>query len=203
MNTVIFMINAILQVVVFSLIPLIWWAITCRKKCSFFGWIGLKKVKTDSRKRIIILFIATVILLAIPTIFIVPNFAPQSEMATAQFAGKGFSVLLPAAIYSFIQTGLSEEIFFRGFIGKRLVNRFGLNIGNLIQGILFGLLHGVMFVSIAGLFGSVIIIFITGTAGYVMGYINENLSEGSIVPSWLLHGCANLCASLIAMFNIT
>lgn len=175
MNTVISMINAILQVIIFSLIPLIWWAIIYREKCSFLGWIGLKKVKTDSKKRIIILFIATVILLAIPTIFIVPNFVPQSEMATAQFVGKGFSVLLPVVIYSFIQTGLSEEILFRGFIGKRLVNRFGLNIGNLIQGILFGLLHGIMFVSIAGLFGSIVIIFIIGTAGYVMGYINENL----------------------------
>ena len=202
MNTVILIINSILQVVVFSLIPLIWWAITSRKKCSFFEWIGLKKVKTDDKKRIIILFVATVILLAIPTIFIVPNFVPQSEMATAQFSGKGFSVLLPAVIYSFIQTGLSEEILFRGFIGKRLVNRLGLNIGNLVQGILFGLLHGVMFVSIVGPFGSVVIIFITGTAGYVMGYINENLSKGSIVPSWLFHGCANLCASLIAMFNL-
>lgn len=35
-----------------------------------------------------------------------------------------------------------------------------------------------------------------------MGWINEKQSDGSIVPSWLLHGLANLIASIIAMFNL-
>ena len=123
-------------------------------------------------------------------------------MATAEFVGKGFSVLLPAIIYSFVKTGLSEEILFRGFIGKRLINKFGLNTGNLLQAALFGLLHGAMVISITSIFGAIVVTLITGMAGYLMGYINENLSKGSIVPSWLLHGCTNLVASLVAMFNL-
>lgn len=202
MNTVVLMINGILQVAIFSIIPLIWWASTARKESSFFQWIGLKKIEVKDKKTIIIMFILTIILLLVPSLFIIPNFVSQSEMATSQFVGKGLSALLPALIYSFVTTGLSEEILFRGFIGKRLINKFGLSTGNLAQGVLFGLLHGVMFISIAGIVGAVVIIFITGTAGYLMGYINEKLSTGSIVPSWLLHGCANLCVSFIAMFNL-
>lgn len=202
MNTVSSIINGILQVTIFSLIPLIWWVSTARNKSSFFEWIGLKKIETEEKKKIIVVFILTIILLLLPSIFIMPNFVSQSEMATSQFAGKGLSTLLPALIYSFVTTGLSEEIFFRGFIGKRLINKFGLSTGNLTQSILFGLLHGAMFVLITGIVGAVVIIFITGIAGYLMGYINEKLSKGSIVPSWLLHGCANLCSSLIAMFTL-
>ena len=35
------LVGAIAQVLVFSLIPFIWWLITARKKESFFSWIGL------------------------------------------------------------------------------------------------------------------------------------------------------------------
>lgn len=202
MNTVNFIINGILQVAIFSVIPLIWWSSTARKTSGFFEWIGLKKIETEDKKKIILIFILTIILLLVPAIFIIPNLVSQSKMATSQFVGQGTSALIPALIYSFVTTGLSEEIFFRGFIGKRLINKFGLKTGNLAQGVLFGLLHGAMFVSIAGIGGAVLIILITGTAGCLMGYIDEGLSKGSIVPSWLLHGCANLCASIIAMYTL-
>lgn len=35
-----------------------------------------------------------------------------------------------------------------------------------------------------------------------MGWINENQSEGSIISSWILHGCVNTLAALIVMLNI-
>lgn len=41
-----------------------------------------------------------------------------------------------------------------------------------------------------------------GIVGWLMGCINEKQSDGSIISSWLLHGCANTLASLITMFNI-
>lgn len=40
------LINTIIQIVLFSLIPLIWWVVTGRKE-SFFLWIGLKGIKWD------------------------------------------------------------------------------------------------------------------------------------------------------------
>ena len=49
------LVGAIAQVLVFSLIPFIWWMITARKKENFFSWIGLKKIEHKSSAVITIL----------------------------------------------------------------------------------------------------------------------------------------------------
>ncbi len=33
--------------------------------------------------------------------------------------------------------------------------------------------------------------------GWLMGWINDKQSEGSMISSWVLHGCANTVASII------
>lgn len=63
-------------------------------------------------------------------------------------------------------------------------------------------MHGIMFFSTVGIFWAVIITVITGIAGYLMGYINERYSDGSIISSWMLHGTVNTSASIISMFNV-
>ncbi|MEH7124011.1 CPBP family intramembrane glutamic endopeptidase [Bacillus sp. JJ1773] len=196
------LITAILQVSLLSIIPFIWWLIFGRKETSFFRWVGFKKPIIHNKRKYVITFIATIIFLSIPSFIIIPYFVDQSVLATAQFSGKGIDALIPALIYAFLQTGLSEEVFFRGFLMKRLVHKFGLQVGNGVQSLLFGLLHGIFLFSYAGFWGAVIITLITGIAGWLMGWLNEKQSEGSIVSSWLLHGCANTLASIIVMFNI-
>ncbi len=42
-NTII---SSIMQIFLFSLVTLIWWLATARKKELFFSWVGLKKDKT-------------------------------------------------------------------------------------------------------------------------------------------------------------
>lgn len=37
--------DVIFQVIIFSLLPFLWWFFTARRKESFFAWIGLKAVK--------------------------------------------------------------------------------------------------------------------------------------------------------------
>ena len=37
--------NVISQVLMFSLIPFIWWLVTARREENFFSWIGLKGVR--------------------------------------------------------------------------------------------------------------------------------------------------------------
>ncbi len=63
-------------------------------------------------------------------------------------------------------------------------------------------MHGVMVISMAGIIGTIIIIVFTGVVGWLMGWINEKLSKGSIISSWLLHSCVNILASVVAMFNL-
>jgi len=196
------LIGAILQTILFSSIPFLWWLICGRKEYGFFKWLGLKKPIVKNKIKYAITFVFTIIFLSIEAFAIVPLFVDKSTMATSQFSGQGVSALIPVLIYAFLQTSFSEEVFFRGFLTKRLIHKFGFQVGNAIQGLLFGLMHGIIFISTAGLFGAIIVILLTGTLGWVMGWINEKQSDGSIISSWLIHGCANTLASIIAMLNI-
>ncbi|NYE58425.1 CPBP family intramembrane glutamic endopeptidase [Carboxydothermus ferrireducens] len=191
-----------LQVVVFSLVPFIWWLITAREKENFLHWLGFKKPLITNKKQFFTLFLSSIVLFSLPTIIILPKLVDSSNLAISQFSGKGRAVFLPALIYSFIQTGLSEEILFRGFINKRLSAKFGFTIANFSQALLFGLLHGFIFYSFVGLWGIIIIVTITGSVGWIIGWINEQRAGGSIIPGWLFHASSNLLMSILAMFNL-
>ncbi|EMB73114.1 hypothetical protein SMU36_03249 [Streptococcus mutans 4VF1] len=43
--------------------------------------------------------------------------------------------------------------------------------------------------------------FIFGIA-YGMGYINEKKTQGSIVPSWLIHAAANIFSGICTAFML-
>ena len=48
------LVSSILEIIVFTLVPFIWWLITARKKCSFFEWIGLKKIDRANVKKTVL-----------------------------------------------------------------------------------------------------------------------------------------------------
>ena len=41
--------SSILQIILFAIIPFIWWIVTARKRQKFTEWIGLKKLKVVRR----------------------------------------------------------------------------------------------------------------------------------------------------------
>lgn len=192
--------SAISQLALFTLIPFVWYAL-CHKKCSgFFQWIGLKRpLKFDRTLLGFIVF--TIVAFIVVSIGILYSLKGV-ETATSKFAGMGIIGLPSALIYAFITTALSEKILFRGFLLKRLSNKFGFHIGNIVQSILFGLLHGAMFFSLINLIQVVLIIAFTGLIAWCMGYANEKKADGSIMPSWIIHGMANLFSAIISMFCI-
>jgi len=192
-------INSIMQVILFTIIPLIWWLVFWRKKEPFLKWLGFKKIKIENRIRFAIIFIVTIISLSLQ-ILIIPYIINIEILAAYQFYHLGVKALVPAFIYAFIQTGLSEEIFFRGFLTKRLINKFGFQIGNAFQGLLFGLIHGLMLKP--NILGVIVIILSTGITAWLTGWINEKEANGSILPSWLLHGYLNFASSIFMMFNL-
>lgn len=160
-----------------------------------------KKIDNKNKKSTLINTI--VISLVFMTISILTLYLIKDiETATSEFKGLGISALLPALIYAIFNTSLPEEIFFRGFLLKRLSNKFGFRIANVIQSIIFGLLHGIMFFSLVGVVKSIIIILFTGIVAYAMGYVNEKKANGSILPGWFIHALSNIFASIIAMFSI-
>ena len=194
-------ISSIMQIILFSLIPLIWWLITARKKESFFKWIGLKKIEKENKKSSAVNMLVIAIgylIVSFITIYLIKDI----ETATSEFDGMGISALLPALIYAIFNTSLPEEILFRGFLLKRIANQFGYMTANIIQSMIFGLLHGLMFFNVLGIVKTIIIIFFTGMIAFAMGYINEKKANGSILPSWFIHALSNIFASIVAMLSL-
>ncbi len=196
------LISSILQFIVINLIPFIWWLFSAKKKgIKYFEWIGLKAVANDTRSTTIVSILIG--LICFGTLSIVILFITKDiETATSQFDGLGIAGLAPAILYAFVQTSLTEEIFFRGFLLKRIKKKFGLTIANLIQSVLFGLMHGVMLFSLTSILTTVLITLFTAIIAFYMGYINERKADGSIIPSWGIHGFANILSSVIALFSI-
>lgn len=194
--------SAIFQVILFSVIPFMWWFFTARKQQSFLRWIGLKKLVIENKGKYFIWFLFIIVLLTLPLTIITYLYLDSSILASNRFTGLGFSALIPAFFYAIVQTGFSEELLFRGFLLKRFMHRFGFQIGNIVQSLLFGILHGLMIFSFIP-FGVVVLVVMSAAfAGYFLGWINERKSNGSILTSWCIHGISNLIASFMAMFNV-
>ena len=191
--------GSIIQIILFAIIPFIWWMVTARKKQSFTEWIGLKKI--DGGKKTL----TATILVAVAFLFsgVLTLYAIRGvETATSEFAGLGVVAIPAIIVYATFNTAFPEELLFRGFLLKRLANKLGFNIANLIQAFLFGLLHGAMLFSIVVVIKSILIIVFTGAIAWFMGYINEKNSNGSIIPSWIIHTISNLFSGICAAFAI-
>ncbi len=191
--------SSIIQIILFAIIPFIWWLITARKKQKFTEWIGLKKIEGGKKTLISVIFVTIAFLASgILTLYLIKDI----ETATSEFAGLGAAAIPAIIVYATFNTAFPEELLFRGYLLKRLANKFGFNTANLIQSLLFGLLHGAMFLSLAGILKAVLIIIFTGGIAWFMGYINEKNSNGSIIPSWIIHTMSNLFSGICAAFSI-
>lgn len=201
--------TAVANTIVFAFIPLIWWFIKYRKEAGFFKWIGLYKPQLKSKIRVLALFAVLYYffynfdftkLVNPETLKEIEN---SSSVAANAFAGIGTIAILPALIENFVANGLAEEILYRGFLCKRFCEKLGTGKGIVLQAILFGLMHNIIYI-IAGLnvglwYHTLTFIF-TGTGALLLGYLNEKIFNGSIVPSILLHGTGNFIASMLVAF---
>lgn len=194
------LISSLIQLALFSLIPFIWWLFTSRNT-NFFQWIGLKKpLFNSSVYKTFSIIIVVSILYIISMYFIMSNLMDGALTATSQFTGKGIRALPSILIYAIVQTGLSEELFFRGFLCKRLIKRYGFTLGNLLQSLFFGLVHGIPFgLATGNLLVCGLLILLPGSIGYIQGWLNERKSNGSIIPSWTLHALMNTLSALTSI----
>ena len=170
-------VSSIIQIILFSLIPFVWWLVTRRKVESFWSFIGLKKVHNAKDNKLVILILDIIFKFLILSVFIIKSLK-NVEMATSVFYGLRFAAIPAIIIYAVFNTALPEEIVFRGFLLKRISNCTSFTIGNLAQGVLFGLMHGVMFFFLTGPFMAFMITLFTGLIGIAMGYVNEKKLMG-------------------------
>lgn len=193
--------SSFIQIILVSIIPVIWWFVASRKEIKLKEWLGFKKIKLYSRKKFFLTLSSTIILFMTFSVVLLYMLRDVTT-AVSQFSGLGFRAILPVLLYSFVQTAFSEELFFRGFLNKRLIHKFGFVTGNTIQSICFGLLHGIMFSGNVSLDKTILVILFTGGIAWSMGCINEKSANGSIWPSWLIHGISNMFSSIISLFNL-
>ena len=128
--------SSILQIILFAIIPFIWWIVTARKQQKFTEWIGLKKIEGGKKTLVVIIMVSAAFLLSgALTLYMIRDV----EIATSEFAGLGIKAIPAIVTYAAFNTAFPEELLFRGFLLKRMANMFGFSIANLIQALLFGL----------------------------------------------------------------
>ena len=186
--------SSIVQILLFSLIPFIWWLVTARKKENFFSWIGLKKPVGNLRNILILMAVAFVICEAAG--WLLYNVFMKVDWNTSNFAGLGIAGLPCVILYSYLHTACSEEIIFRGFLQKRLQKQFGFVPGTIIQALLFGAIHVVLNLSNIDLFQGLVLMIYPMIPAVFFAFINEKKCEGSILPGWLIHGTLNLITGI-------
>jgi uncharacterized protein len=201
------LISALLQLFVFSLIPFIFFLFRKDKTVTFLKYIGLIKPTKKSLKYVVGVALLFVIA-GLGLTFINESWKnavllPNSVTGKIRLMGFSTKTIIVILIIAMIKTSLSEEIFFRGFLAKQLINKFGFKVGNVSQATIFGSVHLLLFgflTKISFLPISMIFIFTT-LAGWTIGYIKEKYANNSIVPGWVAHGLGNLISyTTIAFF---
>lgn len=193
--------SGIMELLIVSVIPFITWLIWSRKKVGFFDWIGLKKVESQ-KKRQLLLTILGISLLFLLFSIVVFSWFDSSKTATADFSGKGIGALPAILVYAFLGTALPEEIFFRGFLLKRVQGKLGFLGANLVQSLLFGLIHALMFIQLIGDLKAMAIFAFISLLAFVLGAINEQQANGSILPSVLTHTLSNTITGLLFALSL-
>ena len=201
--------TAIINLIVFSLIPLIWWFLLHRKTENFFKWVGIYAPRLKSKWWVLLIFAVLYYffysfdftqLVDSSTLEYIENSGSVSANA---FAGLGVAAILPALIENFIANGVAEEILYRGFLCKRFCSKLGTVKGIILQAVLFGLMHNALYLLAGlevGLWYHTLSFVFTGTGALLLGWLNEKIFNGSIIPSILLHGAGNFIATMLVAF---
>jgi membrane protease YdiL (CAAX protease family) len=189
--------SALIQISFVLMVAWIFYLVFCRKKNVFFNWIGLYLPKSINWvKSSVIIFIVALFIMVGPLIlfqylgYITPEMT-FDKTVTGQ--GLSINIIIIILIKAVFQTALSEEILFRGVIGKSIGNKFGYKTGNIVQAIIFSLPHGLPFMIVYNEYVVGITLLVTaGIVGYLEFWLNEKKGHGSLVPSIILHSTMNI-----------
>jgi uncharacterized protein len=191
------LVNGLIELAIALVLPFLWWLCSARRQEHFAHWLGFYRPPAQRSWLTTVIVVLITLLLAIP----LPLIINHGDLATSVFAQRGAAGIPAALVYAVLGTSLPEEIFFRGFLLKRLQRRFGFVVANTIQAIGFGAIHGLLFFRIGNWLVAIIITLAVVVIGYCLGWINERRSGGSIYASWGIHALLNIASSFITLFT--
>ena len=198
--------STIFQLLVVVLIPFLFYVIKYKTVVGFFSYIGLKG--TTKKANLLALIALLAVLASSLGILFLKSDLKESLTSQYSVVGKLKQMGLNTAsvtlllIIALFRTSLSEEIFFRGFIAKRLTNRLGFQMGNLVQAAIFGLMHLLMVFMLSRL-TALLLVFafvVSGITAYIINYIKEKVGNDSIIPGWIAHGLGNVITYYLLAF---
>ena len=112
--------TSIANLIIFSLIPFLWWFFRHRKETGFFRWTGFIRPHLRSKWWVLIVFAVVYYffynfdftrLVDPDTLAYIEN---SSAVSANAFAGIGAAAIIPALIENFIANGVAEEILLPG-----------------------------------------------------------------------------------------
>ncbi|EFQ57529.1 CPBP family glutamic-type intramembrane protease [Streptococcus downei] len=195
------LLSAFLQLGLVILLSLVWYFIRQHKIQGYFSWLGLKSSKSLPWKPMLGIFLAYFILAGLPYLWFYQTGSLQLSDFRAQVfhqLGWSWQTVLVILVWSVFQTSLSEEIFFRGFLGKRLMARLGFVKGNSLQALLFGSLHTLALAKY-NLLAAFLVFLLTAGVAYALGWLMAKKADGSIIYGWLIHALTNFFSSFLLL----
>ena len=189
-------INTVGQIILFSSIPFLWYIVSKRRVKGVFNYLGLRR---NNKQNYIKAFEITslVYIFSLAIIFILKF--TQEDIYLNPLKGsfdRGVIIFIISLILFGLQTGISEEIFFRGFIGKRSIDKFGFLRGNILQTMIFMTPHMFTF-SRSNILEFILLVINSAIIGFTFGYIMDKKSDGSILPVIICHGIINIVSSIV------
>lgn len=199
-------ISAVLQVLIFTLIPFIFFLLRKDRSVTFRQYIGF--YWPPSRAIVYSIMTSLIFLVAAIGVIYTDDGVRQMVMTPPSVTGRlrmmGFSTttVITLLLIALMKTSLSEEIFFRGFLAKRLIKWLGYGKGNMLQALIFGVIHLLLFLGLAkpSIFALLFIFVFSTFAGWSIGFIKEKYGNGSIIPGWIAHGLGNTISYFIIAF---
>lgn len=193
------LLSAVLQVIVLAAVPFLWHLAANRRAAGFLRWIGLCRAGRFPVKCVLGIFAGFLAVTALPYLWLYHTESlTYSGFTLDAYRAYGWSSLTIGTIlvWAVVQTSLSEEIFFRGFLAKRLARVFGMRPGCAAQGLIFGLIH-LPAVWGRGLLSAVTVVGLTGGIGFALAWLSQEKAEGSILYGWMIHAAVNIISPVV------
>lgn len=199
------LLSSLVQFILVLIIPIIYFLVTKQKLKNLFFNLGLKRTTLPILLKS---FLIGTFLVLLPVLLLILNDIFYKLFKSGFLLSGSFPknqtiafIVIYLFVVSYVKTALTEEIFFRGFLGKLLLKKLSFKTSNLIQAIVFGTIHLVFSLAISDYIYFILFSFIYPFLFSFLGfYINEKRAGGSILPSIILHGTANFLFYLIVYF---
>lgn len=183
--------SAVLQLLIFSGVPFVWYILTQKRVKGFFKWLGISTAAAPPLNAMFCILAGFLAALFLPYMWLYRSGNLNYQGFTVDaFRQTGWSIETSAVIliWAIVQTSLSEEILFRGFLCKRLCHKFGEKTGNAVQALIFGMVH---------ITALCVIVLLTGGIGYALGWLSLQKAQGSILYGWAIHAAVNILSPIM------